>query len=128
MVRRVDYQYNVGMTISLVKDSIAVTEVKKLAQESFGDMVKAVVDIEQGIMAVGGELHADAEAELLQAGSRQENLWGINIYPDRSGDEQIEFSSFINIRPTQGNRSMIVEDETTQQAIRQIIAKLIKAN
>src|SRR3989338_5902427 len=68
--------------IRLITKSILLDEVKLAAQARFGDMVKAVVDIEKNVIALGGELHADEEALLLQNGSKQENLWGINLYVD----------------------------------------------
>ncbi len=66
----------------------------------FGDLVKAVVDVERNIMALGGELHADEEALLLDDGSLQPHLWGINLYPSEYGDAGwLEFDSMINVRP-----------------------------
>jgi hypothetical protein len=85
-----------------------------------------VVDIEQGIMALGGELHADGEALLLEQGSKQENLWGFNIYPDKSKTEWIEYTSLINVRPSQGNRSLEVQDEAVKGKIREVVNKLIE--
>lgn len=98
----------------------------ELAKEHFGDMVKAVVDIDRGIMAVGGELHADEEALLLEQGSQQRNLWGINFYPDKSGEDFIEFDSMINIRPSQNNRSRSVEDLETQKEIMEVVKQLVR--
>lgn len=88
-------------------------------------MVKAVVDIEQKIMAVGGELHADEEAILLDGGSLQQNLWGINIYHALPRDQWIEFDSMINIRPGQGNRSRHVDDSNVQKKIIEIVNNFI---
>ena len=96
-----------------------------MAAESFGDMVKAVVDIEKRVMAIGGEMHADAESLLLANSSQQDDLWGINIYPDLPSDERIEYESLINIRPQQ-NKSMIVESEEMRKKIKLIIDTLIK--
>jgi len=98
-----------------------------LAQLShrFGDMVKYVVDIERKVAAVGGELHADAEEVLLADGSRQSDLWGANYYPGRGADECIEYTSLINIRPSQGNRSMVVEDPEIRESIRELTFLLI---
>lgn len=93
--------------------------------KKLGSLVKAVVDIDKQIMAVDGELHADEEALLLQSSSRQENLWGINIYPELSGADFIEFDSMINLRPSQGNRSRGVEDPQIKKKILAIVAKLI---
>lgn len=114
------------MPISLIEEPIEKSELSEIAKERFGDLVKAVVDIEKGIMAVGGELHSDEEALLLEAGSKQKNLWGINLYPDKSGEEVIEFDSIINLRPSQGNRSRDVNDSQIRQKIKEIVNLLIK--
>ena len=98
---------------------------RALVERHFEDMVKYVVDVERGVAAVGGELHADEEALLLEHGSRQEHLWGANYYPGRDPDACIEFTSLINIRPAAGNRSMVVEDETLRARIREITFSLI---
>lgn len=112
------------MEIKLVTSKIPLSEVRKLAQESFGEMVKAVVDIEQEVMAVGGKMHYQAEELLLEQGSKQDDLWGFNIYPGENGEYKIEFESLINIRPRLNNRSMIIEDEGIRQKIRAVFAKL----
>src|SRR3989338_9135207 len=109
------------MEIKIIKDKISQAEIKELARQTFGDMVKAVVDIERGIMAAGGEMHADCEQVLLDDGSKQENLWGANIYPDSVGDDFIEYKSLINIRPKVGNRSMDIEDMAIREKVKQII-------
>ena len=98
-----------------------------MAQNLFGNMVKAVVDIERQIMAMDAELHADEEAALLENGSCQEDLWGINIYPelDRNDPDFVEFDSMINLRPSQNNRSRGVEDNETRKKIISIVGKLI---
>ncbi|MBI2984995.1 MAG: hypothetical protein HYY50_05235 [Candidatus Kerfeldbacteria bacterium] len=110
--------------MKLVEQSISKDELLALAKERFGDMVKAVVDIERGVMVVGGELHADAEQRLLEHGSNQTDLWGINIYPEKPRAEWIEFDSMINIRPSQGNRSRSVEDEGIRRRIIGIVNRL----
>ena len=113
------------MTIRIIKDPISKTELLDIAKNQFGDFVKAVVDVKKEITAVGGELHADEETLLLQNGSRQENLWGINLYLNKLSDEFIKFDSMINIRPSQNNRSRGVESLDVQRKIRDIISKLI---
>lgn len=112
--------------MKIVSDKITLTELRKLADERFGDMVKAVVDTEKEIMAIDAELHADEETMLIEDGSVQQNLWGINIYPDNPKESWIEFDSMINIRPRQGNRSRGVEDESLRNKIIKIVNKLIK--
>lgn len=95
------------------------------AEERFGDWIKAVVDVSRGIMAIGGDLHADDEALLLADGSRQQDLWGINLYPEDEGSDWIEFDSMINIRPRDGNRSRGVDDEGRRAQIRGVVEGLI---
>jgi hypothetical protein len=98
-----------------------------MAQEGFGDLVKAVVDVERGIMAASAELHSDEEAALLDDGSRQADLWGINLYPADYGDEKwLEFDSMINVRPSQGNRSRSVEDPALRERIVTVVGALVR--
>ncbi len=116
------------MEIKIVKNSISKEEFLQIAEEGFGDLVKVVVDVEQEIMAVGGELHADEEVALIeQCGSRRENTWGINIYPKKSDNEWIEFDSMINIKPVYGNRARGVDNQATQENIKKIVKKLISS-
>ena len=109
----------------IVDREIRVEDLKQMAAGTFGDLVKAVVDVDREIIAVEGELHSDLEAMLLGNGSRQANLWGINLYPGLPGDEFIEFDSLINIRPSQGNTSRNVENEEIRKKIVSIVAKRI---
>jgi hypothetical protein len=111
--------------MKIIDKEITIQELRKMAQETFGNMVKAVVDVKREIMAVDAELHADEEAYLLENGSDQRDLWGINLYPELSGDDFIEFDSMINLRPAQGNRSRGVEDAKTQEKIRFIVSTLV---
>ncbi|MBI5732241.1 MAG: hypothetical protein HY982_02685 [Candidatus Magasanikbacteria bacterium] len=112
--------------MKIITRKISFEDLKKVAEERFGDLVKAVVDVELEIMALGGELHADEEALLLQNGSQQKNLWGINLYPANSGEDFVEFDSMINIRPGQGNRSRSVEDESLRHKIVEIVKNLVE--
>lgn len=112
--------------MKLIDKKISKTELVNVAKERFGDMVKAVVDVELGIMVIGGELHADEEAMLLENGSKQENLWGINIYADKPENERIEFDSMINIRPRQNNRSRDVLDPKIREKITVIVNNLVE--
>lgn len=114
------------MEIVIVRTSVTKAALKAMAERQFGDMVKAVVDIDQGIMAIGGELHADEEAQLLEQGSLQTNLWGINIYPERPASEWIEFDSMINVRPSGGNRSRYVERPEIRDAVTAIVNRLVQ--
>ena len=101
-------------------------ELKRIAEEQFGDLLKAVVDVEQEIMAVGGELHADEEAFLIeQEASKREHTWGINLYPEKTSQDWIEFDSVINLKPSFGNRSRGVDNVEIQKKIRNIVEKLV---
>jgi hypothetical protein len=113
------------MPIRIVDAPIPLDEVRRMAHEQFGDFVKAVVDIGRGVMALGGELHADEEAVLLEQGARQADLWGINVYPDLPAGERVEYDSMINVRPAHGNRSRSVENPALRQRIGDIVAGLL---
>ncbi len=104
---------------------LKINELKDMAQRSFGNFVKAVVDVERGLIAVDAELHADLESLLLQDGSKQKDLWGINLYPELEGAEFVEFDSMINLRPSQGNRSRGVESVELRGKIMSIVQKRI---
>jgi len=112
--------------IRLIKTKISRTELQKIAETQFGDLVKAVVDVRQGIMAVGGDLHADEEEVLIEQGSQQSNLWGINLYPGEPKEKWIEFDSVINIRPSSGNRSRGVDDPKVREEIVRIVNLLVE--
>ncbi len=60
----------------IISKSISRADLRSMAEAQFGDWIKAVVDVSRGIMGVGGDLHADDEALLLERGSRQQDLWG----------------------------------------------------
>jgi hypothetical protein len=111
--------------MKIVRDNISLKDVKQMANHMFGDLVKAVVDIKKGIMAVDAELHADEEKLLLEQGSRQNDLWGINVYPDLPKEQMIEFDSMINVRPSQNNRSRGVDDPLIRKKIEILVNKLI---
>ena len=91
--------------MKIITEILTFDELKKMAADTFGNVVKAVVDVDRELIAVDAELHSDLEALLLGNGSKQKNLWGINFYPEMQGNDFIEFDSMINMRPSQGNRS-----------------------
>lgn len=112
--------------MQIVQATISLEELKKMSDSMFGSLVKAVVDIEQEIMVVDAPLHSDQEELLLEAGSLQNNLWGINLHPQAFGTPAfIEFDSMINLRPGEGNKSRGVDDPIIQDKIRTIIAKRV---
>ncbi|MCL5795081.1 MAG: DUF5674 family protein [Patescibacteria group bacterium] len=112
--------------MKIVKDKISKNELDEMSKKMFGNLVKAVVDVEKEIMLVDAPMHSDEEAELIRNGSKQENLWGINLYPEKQGEDFIEFDSMINIKPNQNNRSRSVDDVKIQKIIIQIVNKLVE--
>lgn len=112
--------------MKLVETEITMGELRSMAEARFGDLVKAVVDVRRGVMAVDADLHSDEEALLIEQGSTQGDLWGINLYPDLSTDEWIEFDSMINIRPSQGNRSRGVDDADVRGRILDVVTALVR--
>ncbi len=111
--------------MKIVTETLSYDEFKRMTA-TFGNMVKAVMDVDREIIALDAELHSDLEALLLEDGSKQNNLWGINLYPDMQGDDFVEFDSMINMRPSRGNRTRGVEDEGVRRKIIEIVAKRIK--
>jgi hypothetical protein len=112
----------------LVQEKISIEELKEMAIKMFGNLVKAVVDIEKEVMVVDAGMHADEEQLLLENNSQQENLWGINIYPEKFPEQGwIVFDSMINLRPSYGNRTRGVDNQLIQEKIRFVVKKLVKA-
>ncbi len=112
--------------MKIIDSMLSLEDLKTMAKNRFGNLVKAVVDVERKIMAVDGELHSDEEALLLENGSLQRNLWGINIYPELEERDWIEFDSIFNIRPSQGNRSRGVDDPALREKIINVVFNLLK--
>jgi hypothetical protein len=105
---------------------IGIDELRMLAGQRFGDMVKGVVDLRRGVLLLDADLHADQEAELLAEGSAQADLWGINLYPELPGTDGLEYDSMINLRPSFGNRSRGVDDPSTRAAIAALVDRLVR--
>lgn len=112
--------------IRIIKQPIRLSELKVIAEAGFGDLVKIVVDVQKEIMAIGGELHTDLETALMEKeGSLRSDTWGINIYPDKTGEDFIEFDSMINLKPSLGNRTRNVSNPEIQDKIKNIVKKFI---
>ena len=111
--------------MQIVAQQVTLDKLRRMAAAMFGNMVKAVVDVDRELLAVDGELHSDLEALLIENGSSPQDLWGINLYPELKNDDFIEFDSMINMRPSQGNRSRGVESAQTREKIVDVVAKRI---
>jgi hypothetical protein len=113
--------------MKIVEHEISIEELKPMSEKMFGRLVKAVVDIDKGIMVMDAGMHSDEEEWLLEQGSKQEHLWGINLYPDKWPQaDWIEFDSIINIRPSFGNRTRSVDNPAIQEKIINIVTKMVK--
>ncbi len=109
-----------------IVSKISVSELQEMANKMYGTLVKADVDVVKKIIIVDMEMHVDGEQELLENGSSQQDLWGINLKPDKFGtDEFIEFDSMINIRPRQNNPSRFVLDSNVREQIIQLVGEVV---
>lgn len=111
--------------MEIISQKIALSYLKSNYMHYFETVIKADVDIEQHIISIDAELHADLESLLLEKGSVQENIWGINLYPFNKREDFVEYTSLINIRPSLNNFSMEIEDENIKLKIDKVISELI---
>ncbi len=118
--------FGIIKSVLIVRAQISIKQLKRMADKMFGNLVKVVVDVEREVMAIDGELHADEEALLLKDGSKQESLWGINLYPSLPEKEWLEYDSIINLRPSLGNSSRRVDNRQTKKKISKIVNHLVK--
>lgn len=107
-------------------DKISRTELTEMSKKMYDPMVKAVVDIRQKLVVVDAEMHVDEEQWLLENGSQQADLWGINLYPGKFGtDEFIKYDSMINIRPRQNNRAREIASKEIKDQVTAIIMGVV---
>src|SRR5689334_14100728 len=115
------------MPAKIIEQQVQKTDLLDLElKHKHGALVKAVVDIQRAIMIAGMTMHSDGEEILLENGSKQADLWGINLYLQQSDDEWIEYDSVINLRPSQGNDSRGVDDPAIREKIKEIVNRLVK--
>ncbi|MGV8124590.1 MAG: DUF5674 family protein [Candidatus Xenobiia bacterium LiM19] len=112
--------------IRIIRRKIKNRKLREFLDKPFTEMVKCVVDIERKVVALGGELHVDAEQLLLEDGSSQADIWGANIYPDAPPPDRIDCTALMNIRPSQNNRAMEIQDEAVRIRMKAVIKKLIE--
>lgn len=91
--------------------------------ETLEGYVKLAVDIQRGVAAGGGALHADCEAALLEDGSLQEDIWGADWIPST---QQTKYEALINIRPRQNNPSMTILDQSIRDRIGEVVQSLLE--
>jgi len=102
---------------------------KKATRKQIGEMletlstyIKLAVDVRRAVIAGGGILHADCEAMLLAEGSNQEDVWGADWLPET---KQVKTEALINVRPKQGNRTMIIQNKEVRKKVEQIVMHLL---
>ena len=113
------------MRVYILDKKINWEELEKIAEETFGSVVKAATDIEKRRIALGGEWHSECQELLVEQGSDGRNVWGFNIHLDRPRNDWLEFFSLINIKPSLGVKDMEIKDENIKQAIRAIVDEFI---
>lgn len=113
------------MDIRIIKEPISRVIAKEIAAEFYNDMVKGVVDIKREIVVLGGEYHVDANNVLIENGSKQEDIWGFNLYPDKKSGEWLEYTALINIRPAAGNLEMYISDPAIRGKVKSIVNRFI---
>ncbi len=111
--------------MKILTEPVSLQTLWESREYDYIEMMKIVVDVVEEVLAIDGDMHADLETLLLDAGSEQQNLWGANVYPERKSVDFMEFTSFINIRPSQGNRSMEVQDPAIREQMTRIAKKLL---
>ena len=107
--------------IYLLREPASPAQTLEMHQE-YEKMIKIVVDVRRRLLSGGGEMHSDCETVLLDNGSEQDDLWGANWYP---AEQRIEFESLINIRPRQGNRNILIQDEDIRQQVESITREIL---
>ena len=114
--------------MKIIDTTIGIPELSAMAEKMYGNLVKGVVDLQKNLLAVDAEMHADEEQALLEQGSKQNDLWGINLYPSKFGtDDFIEFDSMINIRPRQQNMSRGVNNPEIREQIIDLVKQRVVA-
>ena len=111
--------------MQIINESVLFRDIWGSKEIDLGDILKIVVDVEKRCIGIDAEMHSDIEEILLEQGSNQKDLWGANLVSSEAGYE-IEYTSFINIRPAENNRAMEIEDQTIRSHIQNIIEDLIK--
>jgi len=111
------------MKIFIIRNRASKEQSREML-EGLETYIKLAVDVQRNILAGGGEYHADCEEVLLEDGSRQEDIWGADWYPE---SRRVEFGALINIRPQQGNRGMEIEDPNLREKIEIIVRRLLEA-
>ncbi len=111
--------------ILIIREAVTPEQINQMTEWFGSNFIKLAVDVEQEILAGGGELHSDCEQALLEEGSQQVNVWGADWHPE---SRKVTFESIINIRPQQQSFSMDIQDLTLRSRIEKIVRELLEVN
>ena len=115
-------EYNLRPTIHLITEKATPQQVREMAA-FYTEHIKVAVDIERGVLAGGGEWHADCERVLLAQGSQPEKVWGAGYKPS---SREVDFYSLINIRPRQNNPDQDILSAEVRQSVEKIIRQRLE--
>ncbi len=110
------------MTIHLLRDHVTPEQVAEMLEE-LKTLIKLAIDVERGVVAGGGEWHADCEKVLIEDGSQQEDIWGADWLPL---ENEVRFEAMINIRPRQNNRTMVIQDAELRARVEKIVRDIFE--
>ncbi|MGB8657390.1 MAG: DUF5674 family protein [Candidatus Zixiibacteriota bacterium] len=108
--------------IHIIRNQATPQQIEEMLS-TLGTYIKLAVDIKRGILAGGGILHADCESELLEDGSKQEDIWGADWYPE---SKKVRYEALINIRARQNNTSMGIQNSNIRSEIESIARRLLE--
>ncbi len=109
-----------------IVQKISVKKLEEMAQKMDGNLVKADVDIVKKVFIVDMPMHFEGEQMLLKQGSKQKDLWGINLFPAKYGTHEfIMYESMINIKVHDNNRSMTVQSDEIRAKIKSIVEEIV---
>ena len=109
----------------IVREKISQEVITRMALENFGDIVKVDVDIERGILTLGGDWHSEGQQLLVEDGSSGLNVWGVNFYPWKPSQERIAYVSLINLKSHLKHENMEIKDVELKKKIKKIINDLL---
>jgi hypothetical protein len=114
------------MSIRIITESISREDLQELANIWYKTLIKGAVDIESGLVALGGEWHIDACEVLTSSGSNKDNVWGFNILmSERSPENAFEYHSMINIKPIHNHKNMEIEFEDVRNKVFEIVSQKV---
>lgn len=106
----------------ILRDRKSLAFIKKLEPQFFEDMVKIVIDDQRQLVAVNMEMHSDLGIELYDDGSKDQDLYGANIF---FADGTIEWSSTMNIQQNRhiqnGTFGRVITHEPTIERLTRIV-------